>query len=157
MFKIGDQVVYPMYGAGIVTDIVERDFFGETRSFYCISLPHSKMDVSVPVGTSGTIGVREVISKTEIEEVIEVLGQDADPQCNNWNKRYRDNMEKLQTGDILKVAQVVRNLVLTDRNKPLSTGEKNLLGTAKQILESELMCAGGYEAKETDDLVEASI
>ncbi len=157
MFKIGDNIVYPMYGAGIITDIVEKDFLGEPRSFYCVSLPYSKMEVSVPVDNSAALGVREVIDQSRIPEVLEVLGQETEPMSSNWNKRYRENTEKLQSGDILVVASVVRNLVRNDRAKPLSTGEKKLLGTAKQILESELIYSGGYTLEEVDELVEFHI
>lgn len=157
MFQIGERIVYPMYGAGLITGIVEKDFLGELRSYYCVSLPYSKMEVSVPVDNSVALGVRGIIDQSRIKEVIEVLGEDADPMNPNWNKRYRENTERLQTGDILEVAAVVRNLVRSDRNKPLSTGEKKLLATAKQILESELIYAGDYSAEEADELVEFHI
>ena len=157
MFSIGDNIVYPMYGAGIVTDIVERDFLGESRKYYCVSLPYCKMEASVPVDNADALGVRGIIAKTEISAVVEVLGGETEEMSPNWNKRYRDNTEKLQTGDIKIVASVVRNLVRTDRVKPLSTGEKKLLNTAKQILISELIYVGGYTMDEADDLVESHI
>lgn len=157
MFKIGEQIVYPMYGAGIITDVVERDFLGEPRSYYCVSLPYSKMEVSVPVDKSDSLGVREIIDQSRIQDVFDVLGMATEPMNANWNKRYRENTERLQSGDILEVASVVRNLVRNDRAKPLSTGEKKLLATAKQILESELIYAGGYTLDEADKLVEFHI
>ncbi|MBQ0004454.1 MAG: CarD family transcriptional regulator [Clostridiales bacterium] len=157
MFKVGEQIVYPMYGAGIITDIVEKDFLGEPRSYYCVSLPYSKMEVSVPVDKCTSLGVRGVIDQSRIQEVLDVLSEEAETMNPNWNKRYRENTERLQTGDILEVAAVVRNLARNDRVKPLSTGEKKLLGTAKQILESELIFAGGYTLEEADELVEFHI
>lgn len=157
MFKIGDYIVYPMHGAGVITDIVKKEILGETRDYYCVSLPYSKMEVSVPVANSASVGVRGIIDKSGIAAVVEVLEQESEPMCPNWNKRYRDNTEKLQTGDILIVAAVVRNLVRTDRVKPLSTGEKKLLNTAKQILESELIYAGNITLEEADELVEFHI
>lgn len=157
MFSIGDNIVYPMYGAGIVTDIVERDFLGESRKYYCVSLPYCKMEASVPVDNADALGVRGIIAKTEIDSVVDVLGGETEEMSPNWNKRFRDNTEKLQTGDIKIVASVVRNLVRTDRVKPLSTGEKKLLNTAKQILISELIYVGGYTMDEADDLVESHI
>ena len=143
MFNIGDFIVYPMYGAGIITDIVEKDFLGEVRVYYSVSLPYSRMEASVPVDNCIKLGVRPVIDPSRISEVVEVLKGTTEPMNPNWNKRYRENTERMQTGDILQVAAVVRNLVRTDRAKPLSTGEKKLLGTAKQILESELIYSGG--------------
>ena len=152
MFKIGDQIVYPMYGAGVITDVVEKDFLGEIRTYYNVSLPYCRMEASVPVDNCEKLGVRHIIEPVRIQEVIGVLKGDTD-----WNKRYRENTERMQTGDIVEVAAVVRNLVRTDRKKPLSTGEKKLLSTAKQILESELVYSGGYTMEEADELVEINI
>ena len=157
MFKIGDNIVYPMYGAGTITDIVEQDFLGETRQYYCVSLPYCRMEASVPVDNCEKLGVRTIIDKSRIDEVVAVLKGETEPMNPNWNKRYRDNTDRMRTGDILEVAAVVRNLVRTDRAKPLSTGEKKLLATAKQILESELIYAGGFTMDEADELVESNI
>ena len=157
MFSVGDHIVYPMYGAGIITEIVEKDFLGEMRMYYSVSLPYCRMEASVPVDNCEKLGVRPVIDKARIEEVIVVLKSPSEPMNPNWNKRYRENTERMQTGDILEVAAVVRNLVRTDRQKPLSTGEKKLLSTAKQILESELIYAGGYTMEEADEMVELNI
>ena len=157
MFSIGDHIVYPMYGAGIITEIVEKDFLGEMRMYYNVSLPYCRMEASVPVDNCEKLGVRLVVDKSRIEEVIAALKSPSEPMSPNWNKRYRENTERLQTGDILEVAAVVRNLVRTDRQKPLSTGEKKLLNTAKQILESELIYSGGYTMEEADEMVELNI
>jgi len=157
MFKVGDHIVYPMYGAGIVTEIVEKDFLGEMRTYYNVSLPFCRMEASVPVDNCEKLGVRPIIDPARIDEVMEVLKGDTEPMNPNWNKRYRENTERMQTGDILEVAAVVRNLVRTDRQKPLSTGEKKLLSTAKQILESELTYSGGYTMEEADEMVESNI
>ena len=115
------------------------------------------MEASVPVDNTEKLGVRPIIDPKRIDEVIEVLKGDTEPMNPNWNKRYRENTERMQTGDILEVAAVVRNLVRTDRLKPLSTGEKKLLSTAKQILESELIYSGGYTMEEADEMVETNI
>ena len=157
MFNIGDHIVYPMYGAGIITEIVEKDFLGEMRMYYNVSLPYCRMEASVPVDNCEKLGVRPVIDKSRIDEVIVALKSPSEAMNPNWNKRYRENTERMQTGDILEVAAVVRNLVRTDRQKPLSTGEKKLLSTAKQILESELIYAGGYTMEEADEMVELNI
>jgi CarD family transcriptional regulator len=157
MFKVGDKIVYPMYGAGTITDIVESNVLGELRSYYRVSLPYFKLEASVPVDNAETVGLRGIIDKSEISEVFEVLSGDSDEMTPNWNRRFRENTDKLKTGDIKIVASVVRNLVRADRAKPLSTGEKKLLSTAKQILVSELECAGSYTAEEADALVESHI
>ena len=157
MFKIGDYIVYPMYGAGIITEIVEKDFLGEMRTYYNVSLPYCRMEASVPVDNCEKLGVRPIIDPGRIEEVMEVLKGETEPMNPNWNKRYRENTERLQTGDIMEVAAVVRNLVRTDRKKPLTKKKKKLLSTAKQILESELIYSGGYTMEEADGMVESSI
>lgn len=157
MFNIGDNIVYPMYGAGIITDIVEKDFLGEPRKYYCVSLPYCRMEAQVPVDNCEKLGVRDIIDPSKIEEVKAVLGAETEPMDANWNKRYRNNTDRMQTGDILEVAAVVRNLERADREKPLSTGEKKLLNTAKLILESELIYAGGFTMEEADEMVESHI
>ena len=157
MFNIGDTIVYPMYGAGIITGRVEKDFLGEVREYYCVSLPYCRMEASVPVDSCEMLGVRNIIDASRIDEVLEVLGGETESMNPNWNKRYRANTERMQSGDILEVAAVVRNLVRADRAKPLSTGEKRLLNTAKQILESELIYAGEYTLEQADEMVESHI
>lgn len=157
MFNIGDTIVYPMYGAGIITGREEKDFLGESREYYCVSLPYCRMEASVPVDSCEMLGVRNIIDASRIDEVLEVLGGETESMNPNWNKRYRANTERMQSGDILEVAAVVRNLVRADRAKPLSTGEKRLLNTAKQILESELIYAGEYTLEQADEMVESHI
>lgn len=157
MFNIGDSIAYPMHGAGVITEIEEKEVLGECCSYYHVSLPYSKMHVMVPVENSDKVGVRAIICKDDIDEVLNVLGGESDKMSNNWNRRFRENTERLRTGDIYEVAGVVRNLVRSDRVKKLSTGEKKLLGNAKQILESELVLAGGLTLDEVDKLVEANI
>ena len=157
MFNIGDSIAYPMHGAGVITEIEEKEVLGEICRYYHVSLPYSKMHVMVPVDNSDKVGVRAIICKEDIQGVLKVLGDESDKMSNNWNRRYRENTEKLRTGDIYEVACVVRNLVRSDRVKKLSTGEKKLLGNAKQILESELVLAGGLSLDEADSLVESNI
>ena len=111
----------------------------------------------MPVENSAAIGVRPIIGPDDIGEVFKVLEAESEPMSTNWNRRDRANKEKLQTGDIYIAASVVRDLVRRDRVKRLSTGERKLLGTAKQILESELVVAGGYTMAEADELVESHI
>ena len=115
------------------------------------------MEDTIVVDTNDALLICAKDSAGEIKKVLEVLRQDTEPMNPNWNKRYRENTERMQTGDILEVAAVVRNLVRTDRLKPLSTGEKKLLSTAKQILESELIYSGGYTMEEADEMVETNI
>jgi CarD family transcriptional regulator len=157
MFAIGDNILYPMHGAGTIKSIEKKEILGESREYYCLFLPYSKMNVMIPVDNCDNIGVRYIISNNQIEEVFEVLGSDSEEMPSNWNRRYRENNEKLKTGDIIIVAGVVRDLIRNDRVKKLSTGEKKLLNTAKQILVSELILAGGYSLDEIEKLVEKTV
>lgn len=138
MFAVGDKVVYPMHGAGLVEKIEDRQILGETRAYYIIRIKGGNMQVMVPVRGAEDIGLRYVVDSKEFDEIYKVLGSESTPMDENWNRRNRDNMEKLKTGDPEQVAEVIRNLVRVDRVKKLSTGEKKLLNTAKQILCSEM-------------------
>ena len=157
MYKIGDKVVYPMHGAGTIEKIEEKTVLGESRKYYILRVHHGNMQVMVPVNGSDQAGLRNIVDESVIPEVIEVLGAESTPMDENWNRRNRENMEHLKTGDIKEVAAVVRNLTRVDRVKKLSTGEKKLLSTAKQILESELIYSGGYTMEEADEMVETNI
>ena len=138
MFAVGDRVVYPMHGAGLIEKIEDRQILGETRAYYIIRIKSGNMQVMVPVKGAEDIGLRYVVDAGEFDEIYKVLGSESTPMDENWNRRNRDNMEKLKTGDPEQVAEVIRNLVRVDRVKKLSTGEKKLLNTAKQILCSEM-------------------
>lgn len=157
MFAIGDKILHPMHGAGVIQDIEEKDILGEIRKYYVLKLPFGNMNVLVPVEKCMEIGIRPVISREEIDRVFVVLREDSAPMSSNWNKRQRQNMDMMKSGDILKVAEVVRNLIRVDREKVLSNAEKKLLDNAKQILESELILAGGFAPEEADRLVEDAV
>lgn len=156
-FSVGDKIVYPMHGAGIIEGIEKRKILGETREYYILRVPCGDMKVMIPVGSTDEIGVRGIISPAELEKVLAFLRADSSEMSGNWNRRYRENMEKLKTGDVFQVAEVVRNLVRTDREKRLSTGEKKMLTNARQILVSEMILVGGYARDEAELLLETSI
>ncbi|HHY05876.1 MAG TPA: CarD family transcriptional regulator [Clostridia bacterium] len=141
MFEIGDKIVYPMHGAGIIEGIEEKEILGEKRNYYVLRMPIGEMKVMVPINNADVVGIRKVINSEEIGKVFNVLQQEDSPMSNNWNRRYRHNMEKIKTGNIYELAEVVRNLTARDREKGLSTGEKKMLDNARQILLSELVLA----------------
>ena len=157
MFSIGDKILYPMHGAGVIQEIEKKNILGETREYYILRLPYGDMNVMIPVNNSDDIGIRPIISEKEIEQVFFVLRSETTEMSSNWNRRYRENMDKIRTGDILEVAEVVRNLTRTDRVKKLSTGEKKMLSNAKQILESEVILSGNLDPQKVEDLVEKSV
>ena len=157
MYKIGDKVVYPMHGAGTIEEIEEKKILGELREYYVLNIPSVDMKIMIPVDNCDKIGVRDVISKEEVDTVMGVLGGETTPMESNWNRRYRENMEKLKTGDILQVAEVVRNLMRSDRRKRLSTGEKKMLTNARQILISEIILASDMDAESAEGLIEETV
>lgn len=157
MFKIGDKVVYPMHGAGTIENIEERTVLGEVRRYYILRIAHGNMQVMVPVDGSDQAGLRTICDPSVLDEVLSVLRAESTPMDDNWNRRNRDNMEKLKTGDIMQVAAVVRNLARIDRVKKLSTGEKKLLANAKQILSSELAFSGGRDENDILAIIEQAI
>ncbi len=141
MFKVGDKVVYPMHGAGVIESIEEREVLGSKHKYYVMRLPMGDLKVMIPTDNVEEIGVREIISDDMVDEVFDVLRGEKTKMSSNWNKRYRANLEKIRSGNILEVAEVVRNLSIRDREKGLSSGEKKMLDNARQILGSELVLA----------------
>ena len=156
MFKVGDKIVYPMHGAGVIETIEERAILDERQSYYIIKMP-GEVKVMVPTAKAEEIGVRKTIDKEPAGKVINVLAQDSTEMSMKWNKRYRDNVEKMKSGDIFEVADIVRNLSFKQKDKGLSTTEKKMLLNAKQILVSELVLAENKEKDEIEELVEDKI
>ena len=156
MFNVGDKIVYPMHGAGTIDSIEEKDILGEKQSYYILKMP-SEVKVMIPIAKAEEVGVRNIIDKQSAEKVFTVLSQDETEMEKNWNKRYRDNMDKMKSGDIYEVADVVRNLSFKQKEKGLSTGEKKMLNNAKQILVSELVLAEHATQEEVEQLVENKI
>ena len=156
MYNVGDKVVYPMHGAGVIDAIEEKEILGEKQSYYILKMP-GEVKVMVPTLTAEEHGIRNVIDKAEAEKVINVLEQDETEMEKNWNKRYRDNMDKMKSGNIYEIADVVRNLSFKQKEKGLSTGEKKMLYNAKQILVSELVLAEHATQDEVEELVDNKI
>ena len=156
MFNVGDKIVYPMHGAGVIDAIEEKDILGTKQAYYILKMP-GEVKVMVPTAKAEEIGVRNIIDKDSAEKVFRVLESDETEMSMNWNKRYRDNMEKMKTGDIYKIADVVRNLSFKQKEKGLSTGEKKMLNNAKQILVSELVLTEHSSQDEIEKMVESKI
>ena len=156
MFNIGDKVVYPMHGAGVVDSIEEKDILGEKQAYYILKMP-GEVKVMVPTAKAEQVGVRGIIDKSAAEKVFGVLEANETEMSMNWNKRYRDNMDKMKSGDIYEVADVVRNLSFKQKEKGLSTGEKKMLNNAKQILVSELVLTEHATQDEIENIVENKI
>lgn len=151
MFNIGDRVVYPMHGAGVIEAVETREVLGEKQQYYIMRLPIGDMKVMIPLNNVEEIGLRQVIDSEGVTKVYEILKGEKSKMSQNWNRRYRANMEKIKSGDIFEVAEVVRNLSIRDREKGLSTGERKMLDTARQILVSELVLAQDTTEEEVEE------
>ena len=159
-FEIGDDVVYPHHGAGKVLKKELRKMFGAEREYLTIKILHNDMTVMVPCENAGVAGLRRVIDEETVEKVLAVLRDDVSEMPKNWNRRFKHNRDKIKTGDIYELSEVVRNLALREHEKGLSTGEKQMYTRTKKVLSSELMYAldkdeDGAEAF-LDDLLAAS-
>jgi len=147
MFNLGDKVVYPMHGAGIIETVERKEILGVVKNYFVLKMPIGEMKLMIPVDNVDKIGLRNIISTEAVEKVYNILKQSAEINDSNWNKRYRDNMIKMKTGDIFEVAQVVRDLTYRDKEKGLSTGEKKMLVSAKQMLVSEIALSINADGK----------
>ncbi|WHH58140.1 CarD family transcriptional regulator [Petroclostridium sp. X23] len=154
MYNIGDKIVYPMHGAGVIESIEEKEILGKRQKYYIMKMPIGDMKVMIPMASIESIGIREVIDHKEAEGVIEIFRSGTTDMCTNWNKRYRENMGKIKSGNIREVAQVVKNLIYRDKEKGLSTGERKMLNSARQILVSELVLAKGMNQNEIEKMIE---
>lgn len=154
MFQIGDLVCYPMHGVGVVEAIEEQKVLGETARYYMLRFVMGKMTAMVPVDSADAVGLRALADAETCGEVIDYLREDGcAEESDNWNQRYRDNLDKLRVGDIFAVADVVKCLIRRDREKGLSAGERKMFLTARQVLLAELAAACGKEESEFLSLV----
>jgi CarD family transcriptional regulator len=148
LFKVGDKVVYPHHGAGTVVKKEQREVLGAKREYLTIKILHNDMTVNVPCENAEKVGLRRVIDEQMVEKVLKALQGSGTVMPKNWNRRFKHNRDKMKTGDIFELAEVVRNLSLRDHEKGLSTGEKQMFVKAKKILVSELMYAKGMDEEE---------
>jgi CarD family transcriptional regulator len=153
MLAVGDKVVYPMHGAGIIEAIEEHEVLGQRQLYYILMMPYGAMKVMIPLKNVENIGLREVIGEPEVAKVMDIL-RAAPLQVNtSWNRRFNLNLTKIKSGSIYEVAEVVRNLIVQDQAKKLSAGERRLLDTARQILVSELVLSCGKDSDSVEKWV----
>jgi CarD family transcriptional regulator len=148
LYKVGDKVVYPHHGAGTVVKKEAKTVLGQEREYLTIQILHNDMTVNVPAENAERVGLRKVIDEEMVQRVLAVLHGSGTNMPKNWNRRFKHNRDKMKTGDIFELAEVVRNLSLRDQEKGLSTGEKQMFVKAKKILASELMYAKGMDEDE---------
>ena len=149
-YKVGDKVVYPHHGAGKILKKEKKEVLGQLREYLTIKILHNDMTVMVPTDSAGRAGLRRVIDCNDVERVLAVLRDDMSQMPKNWNRRFKHNRDKMKTGDIFELAEVVRNLAIRDFQKGLSTGEKQMFTRAKKILSSELMYALDKDESEAE-------
>lgn len=150
MFLVGDKIVHPMHGAGIVDSIVQKKVNGVVREYYILKLPVGGMLVMIPTENSDEIGVRPVVEQNQADEVIAAMPGIEVDMNQNWNRRYRENMLRLKSGDLLEVAHVVKGLMIREGDRGLSTGERKMLHSAKQILISEIVLSQSTSYEEVE-------
>ena len=154
MFRVGDKVVYPHHGAAIIKGVEEREVMGEKREYFVLRLSYGDLTLLVPLDNTEEVGIRDVIGRDELEKVFKVLRSKECRMPTNWSRRFKTHVEKLRSGDIYQVAEVVRNLARRDKEKGLSAGEKRMLAKARQILLSEITFAADVDELEAGKLLD---
>ena len=155
MYQVGDRVVHPMHGAGIIESIVQERLGGQLGSYYVFRMPSGGLTLKIPTGSCGAIGVRALSTSGRIREVLSAIpGLEID-RTTNWNRRYRENLNRLKSGDLLEVARVIKGLMWRDREKGLSNGERKMLHSAKQILVSEVVLVEGHTYPDVEQRIQA--
>jgi CarD family transcriptional regulator, regulator of rRNA transcription len=153
-FKKGDTVVHPEHGAAVVQEVRVKEFLGEKRKYLVLRVVYGDLTVLVPTDSTEQVGLRACVSKTEARKILKTLTEDESSTAANWSRRFKNNLEKLHSGDPYEVAEVLRNLAIRDREKGLSAGEKRMITKARQILISELAFATGKSEDEAEAVID---
>ena len=156
-FRVGDRIAHPMHGAGVIDSVVKRKINGTERDYYVLKLPAGDMLVMIPVDTSAEIGVRPIVDADEAEKILGSIPGLEIEMTQNWNKRYRENMLKINSGILLEVAAVVKGLMQRDKERGLSTGERKMLHSAKQILISEIVLSESASYEEVEERLNSAL
>ena len=154
MYSVGDKIVYPMHGAGVIEAIEVKKVLKEKQTYYIMKMPVGGMILMIPTNNTEEIGIRGIVDKKTAADVVENFGTAVGEFNENWNKRYRENMIKIRSGDIYEVLEVVKMLMLRDKTKGLSTGERKMLNNSKHILLSELVLSEAYEYSALERLLD---
>ncbi|WP_071026810.1 CarD family transcriptional regulator [Peptoniphilus raoultii] len=158
MFNIGDKVVYPMHGAGTIVAIEEREILGKKHKYYIILLPINRLKVMVPVKNADAAGLRNILEVEDMEKVLTALSSDVIMKMpKNWNRRYKFNLERIKSGDLMEIADVIKSLEKLDTKKSLSTGERKILTEARSIIISEMALVFDKEVEEVVSMVDEAI
>jgi len=153
-FRKGDTVVHPEHGAAVIEELKDKEFLGEKRKYLVLRVVYGDLTLSVPVDSAEQVGLRPVISKAQVKKILKVLTEAETISAANWSRRFKNNLEKLHSGDPFEVAEVLRNLSIRDREKGLSAGEKRMIHKARQILISELSHAAGKSEEDAEVMID---
>lgn len=157
MFRAGDKIVHPMHGAGVVESVVQQKVNGVTRDYYVLKLPLRSMVVMIPTHNCDDIGVRPIIDSAQADDILAKLPGIEVEFDQNWNRRYRDNMERIKSGDLIEVARVIKGLMLRDGERGLSTGERKMLHSAKEILISEIVLSQCVSYEDVEQRINSAL
>lgn len=157
MFRIGDQVVHPMHGAGVIDDIVREKVTGSMKEYYVFKMPVGGLILKIPTANCQTIGIRSVSTPSEVESFLAGIPSLEVEVNTNWNKRYQENLMRLKSGDLNEVARVVKALMHRESRRSLSTGERKMLHSAKQIIISEMVLAEGCAYQDAEARLDHAI
>jgi len=156
-FNVGDRVVYPHHGAAIIKRKENRDAFGEVREYLVLEMVHGELVLSVPTDKAEEVGMRPPISRSDVEDLFRLIAKRDVREPSNWSRRFKNHQEKMKSGDVYQVAEVVRNLALREKGKGLSTAEKSMLERARSILVSELSFALDVTEEDALDQLNAGL
>ncbi len=157
MYSIGDKILYPTHGAGVIEGIEERVVLGKKHNYYILKMPSEDMTVMIPTDGCDEIGVRYVIEKEEALKVLEAFRNKSVVLDDNWNRRQRENIVKIKSGNIYEVLLVVKALMIRDRTKGLSTSERKMLNVSKRIMASEIVLSGAAEMGDVESILNDTI
>ena len=153
MFDKGDKIVYPLYGAGVIEDLEERETDGDKQMYYVLRIPVGNLKILISANKAESLGIREVCAKDEMLGIMADVTREPIEMPENWNQRYKENMERIKSGRLSEVALVFRNLLVRERERGLSTAEKKMMTTAKQIILSELILSQNVEKPRAEEIL----
>ena len=156
-FAVGDRIVHPLHGAGVIDSIENQRVCGVERSYYVMHIKMGDMLVKVPTDSSDAVGLRPIMKPEEAKKFLDYIGTIKPEMTQNWNRRYRENMSKLRSGNLKDGAEVIKGLTVRDSERGLSTGERKMLNSAKEILLSEIVLSQSYTYDEASTLLEDAL
>lgn len=157
MYTVGEKVVHPLHGAGEIAEIVGERVNGVIEQYYVFTVPLSGLTLKIPVANSGVVGLRHPVSRQQLSQLLSSLREMEENTADNWNHRYRENMERIKSGEVTQVARVVKSLMHRDARRGLSTVERKMLRSAKQILLSEMMLVEDLSYDGAEQLLSRSV